>query len=80
MKQSVAVGAQLLWSGRYGCGNGRYGRAIVMSYTEINKAASQWLLTFSLWFLDTLHAHPKIINMNRGVCDNTKWHGTYHQI
>ena len=32
MKQSVTVGAQLLWSGRYGCNNGRYGCTIVMSY------------------------------------------------
>ena len=41
MKQSVTVGAQLLWSGRYGCNNGRYGCTIVMSYIEINKAVSQ---------------------------------------
>ena len=46
MKQSVIVGAQLLWSNRYGCNNGRYGCTIVMSYIEINKAVSQWLLTF----------------------------------
>ena len=48
MKQSVTVGAQLLWSGRYGCNNGRYGCTIVMSHIEINKAVSQWLLTFNL--------------------------------
>ena len=48
MKQLVTVGAQLLWSGRYGCNNGCYGCTIVMSYTEINKAVSQWLLTFNL--------------------------------
>ena len=33
------------WGGRYGCNNGR---TIVMSYTETNKAVSQWLLTFNL--------------------------------
>ena len=48
MKQSVTVGAQLLWGGRYGCNNGCYGCIIVMSYIEINKAVSQWLLTFNL--------------------------------
>ena len=31
MEQSVTIGAQLLWSGRYGRNNGRYGCAIVMS-------------------------------------------------
>ena len=80
MKQSVTVGAQLLWGGRYGCNNGRYGCTIVMSYTEINKAVSQWLLTFNLcvsvtWPL-TCAFHipcthtPEIIDMHRGVCDN----------
>ena len=79
MKQSVTVGGQLLWSGRYGCNNGRYGCAIVMSYTEINKAVSQWRLTFDLcvsvtWPL-TCAFHipcthiPEIIDMHRGVCD-----------
>ena len=58
MKQSVTVGAQLLWGGRYGCNNGRYGCTIVMSYIEINKAVSQWLLTFNLCVSHTLHAHP----------------------
>ena len=86
MKQSVTVGAQLLWGGRYGCNNGRYGCTIVMSYIEINKAVSQWLLTFNLcvsvtWPL-TCAFHipcthtPEIIDMHRGVCDNT----TYHHI
>ena len=81
MKQSVTVGAQLLWGGRYGCNNGRYGCTIVMSYIEINKAVSQWLLTFNLcvsvtWPL-TCAFHipcthtPEIIDMHRGVCD--KW-------
>ena len=76
MKQSVAVGAQLLWGGR---NNGRYGCTIVMSYIEINKAVSQWLLTFNLcvsvtWPL-TCAFHipcthtPEIIDMHRGVCD-----------
>ena len=80
MKQSVTVGAQLLWSVRYGCNNGRYGCTIVMSYIEINKAVSQWLLTFNLcvsvtWPL-TCAFHipcthtPEIIDMHRGVCDN----------
>ena len=80
MKQSVTVGAQLLWSGRYGCNNGRYGCTIVMSYIEINKAVSQWLLTFNLcvsvtWPL-TCAFHipcthtPEIIDMHRGMCDN----------
>ena len=79
MKQSVTVGAQLLWSVRYGCNNGRYGCTIVMSYIEINKAVSQWLLTFNLcvsvtWPL-TCAFHipcthtPEIIDMHRGVCD-----------
>ena len=81
MKQSVTVGAQLLWGGCYGCNNGRYGCTIVMSYIEINKAVSQWLLTFNLcvsvtWPL-TCAFHipcthtPEIIDMHRGVCDNT---------
>ena len=81
MKQSVTVGAQLLWSGRYGCNNGRYGCTIVMSYIEINKAVSQWLLTFNLcvsvtWPL-TCAFHipcthtPEIIDMHRGVCDKS---------
>ena len=80
MKQSVTVGGQLLWGGRYGCNNGRYGCTIVMSYIEINKAVSQWLLTFNLcisvtWPL-TCAFHipcthtPEIIDMNRGVWDN----------
>ena len=80
MKQSVTVDAQLLWSGRYGCNNGRYGCTIVMSYIKKNKAVSQWLLTFNLcvsvtWTL-TCAFHipcthtPEIINMHRGVCDN----------
>ena len=80
MKQSVTVGAQLLWGGRYGCINGRYGCTIVMSYIKINKAVSQWLLTFNLcvsvtWPL-TCAFHipcthtPEIIDMHRGVCDN----------
>ena len=79
MKQSVIIGAQLLWGGRYGCNNGRYGCTIVMSYIEINKAVSQWLLTFNLcvsvtWLL-TCAFHipcthtPEIIDMHRGVCD-----------
>ena len=79
MKQSVIVGAQLLWGGRYGCNNGSYGCTIVMSYIEINKAVSQWLLTFNLcvsvtWPL-TCAFHipcthtPEIIDMHRGVCD-----------
>ena len=80
MKQSVTVGTQLLWSGRYGCNNGRYGCTIVMSYIEINKVVSQWLLTFNLcvsvtWPL-TCAFHipcthtPEIIDMHRGMCDN----------
>ena len=80
MKQSVSVGAQLLWGGRYGCNNGRYGCTIVISYIEINKAVSQWLLTFNLcvsvtWPL-TCAFHipcthtPEIIDMHRGMCDN----------
>ena len=79
MKQSVTVGAQLLWGGRYGCTNGRYGCTIVMSYIEINKSVAQWLLTFNLcvsvtWPL-TCAFHipcthtPEIIDMHRGVCD-----------
>ena len=84
MKQSVTVGEQLLWSGLYGCNNGRYGCAIVMSYTEINKAVSQWLLTFNLcvsvtWPL-TCAFHipwthtPRNIDMHRGVCDHFCWY------
>ena len=80
MKQSLTFGAQLLWSGRYGCNNGRYGCTIVMSYIEINKAVSQCLLTFNLcvsvtWPL-TCAFHipctytPEIIDMHRGMCDN----------
>ena len=79
IKQSVTVGAQLLWDGRYGCNNGRYGCTIVMSYIEINKAVSQWLLTFNLcisvtWSLTCAFHIPcthtrEIIDMHRGVCD-----------
>ena len=80
MKQSVTVGAQLLWGGRYGCNNGRYGCTIVMSYIDINKSVSQWLLTFNLcvsavWPL-TCAFHkpcthtPEIIDMHKGMCDN----------
>ena len=80
MKQSVTVGAQFLWGGRYGCNNGRYGCTTVMSCIEINKAVSQWLLTFNLcvsvtWPL-TCAFHipcthtPEIIDMHRSVCDN----------
>ena len=69
-----------LWDGCYGCNNGRYGCTIVMSYIEINKALSQWLLTFNLcvsvtWPL-TCAFHipcthtPEIIDMHRGMCDN----------
>ena len=65
---------------RYGCNNGRYGCTIVMSYIEINKAVSQWLLTVNLcvsvtWPL-TCAFHipcthtPEIIDMHRGMCDN----------
>ena len=78
--QFFNVGAQLLWSGRYGCNNGRYGCTIVMSYIEINKAVSQWVLTFNLcvsvtWPLtcvfDIPCTHtPEIIDMHRGMCDN----------
>ena len=88
MKQSVTVGAQLLWSGRYGCNNGRYGCTIVMSYIEINKAVSQWLLTFNLcvsvtWPL-TCAFHipcthtPESIDMHRGMCDKSlTWKSPY---
>ena len=55
IKQSVTVSAQLLWGGRYGCNNGRYGCTIVMSYIKINKAVSQWLLTFNLCVFVTWH-------------------------
>ena len=79
MKQSINVGGQLLWSSRYGCNNGRYGCTIVMSYIEINKAVSQWLLTFNLYVSVTwpltcafhipcTHT-PEIIDMHRGMCD-----------
>ena len=57
MKQSVTVGAQLLWGGRYGCNNARYGCTIVMPYIEINKAVSQWLLTFNLCVSDIWPVH-----------------------
>ena len=87
MKQSVTVGADLLWGGRYGCNNGRYGCTIVMSYIEINKAVSQWLLTFNLcvsvtWPL-TCAFHipcthtPEIIDMHRGMCDNVYIYHTF---
>ena len=79
MKHSVTVGAHLLWAGCYGCNNGHYGCTIVMSYIVINKAVSQWLLTFNLcvsvtWPL-TCAFHipcthtPEIIDMHRGGCD-----------
>ena len=58
--------------------SGSYNCAIVMSYIEINKAVSQWLLTFNLcisvtWPLTcafqipSTHT-PEIIDMHRGVC------------
>ena len=83
MKQSVTVGAQLLWGGRYGCNNGRFCCTIVMSYIEINKAVSQWQLTFNLcvsvtWPL-TCAFHipcthtPEIIDMHGGVCDKISY-------
>ena len=58
--QMSCFGQQSLWRGRYGCNNGRYGCAIVMSYTKINKAVSQWLLTFNpcvsvTWHLWAFH-------------------------
>ena len=81
MKQSVTVGAQLLWGGRYGCNNGRFGCTIVMSYIEINIAVWQWLLTFNLcvsvtWPLTCAFHIPcthtlEISDMHRGVCDNS---------
>ena len=69
IKPCVIVGAQLSWSGR----------ANVTSYTEINKAVSQKLLTLNLcisvrWLLTSAfyiscpHT-PEIIDMHRGVCD-----------
>ena len=86
MKQSVTVGAQLLRSGRYGCNNGRYGCTIVMSYIGINKAVSQWLLTFNLcvsvtwpltcaFHISCTHT-SEIIDMHRGMCDNVNEHTT----
>ena len=59
---------------------GRYACAIVMSYTEMNKAVPQWRSNFNLcvsvtWPL-TCAFHipckhtPEIIDMFRGVCDN----------
>ena len=67
------------WS-LYGCNNDSYGCTIVMSYIEINKAVSQWLLTFNLcvsvtWPLTCAFHIPctytlEIIDMHRGVCDN----------
>ena len=71
------------------CNNGRYGCTIVMSYIEINKAVSQWLLTFNLcvsvtWPL-TCAFHipcthtPEIIDMHRGMCDKKNIH-TYDLI
>ena len=79
-EKSVTVGAQLLWGARYGCNNGGYGCTIVMSYIDMNKAVSQWLLTFNLcvsvtWTLicafhiPCTHT-PEIIDMHRGLCDN----------
>ena len=66
-----------------GCNNGRYGCTIVMSYIEINKAVSQWLLTFNLcvsvtwplscaFHIPCMHT-PEVIDMHRGVCDNLKY-------
>ena len=82
MKKSVTVGGQLSLSGRYGCNNGRYGCAIVMSYTKINTAGSQRLLTFNLCVSVTcpvtcaFHIHcthtPEIIDMHRDVCDKKR--------
>ena len=55
--------------------------AIVMSYTEISKAGSQWLLTINrcisvtwpftcAFHIPCTHA-SKIIDMHRGMCDET---------
>ena len=60
--------------------SGRYGCAILMSYTEVNKSLKQLLLTYNLcisvtWPL-TCAFHipcthtPGIIDMHRGVCDD----------
>ena len=69
MKQSVTVGVQLLSGGRYGCNKGRYGCTIVMSYIEINKAVSQWLLTLIHWGRVTHICVGKltIINSDNGL-------------
>ena len=49
LETTVAVGAQLLWIGPWMVAtSGRYGCAIVMSYTEIDNAVPHWLLTFNL--------------------------------
>ena len=48
--------------------SGRYGWTIVVPYTDINKAVSQWLdlwpvrfwhLRFNLYISHVLHAHPE---------------------
>ena len=61
--------------------SGRYGWAIVMSHTEINKAVSQWPLTFNLYisvtwpltcvfYIPCTHTH-EISDMHRGVRDDS---------
>ena len=44
MKQSVTVGAQLLWGGRYGYNNGLGGGQIKWNYKEsVNSSWKKWI-------------------------------------
>ena len=82
MKQSVTVGAQLSLGGHYGCNNGHDGCDIVMSYTKINKAVSQWLLTLNLcvsvtWPLTCAFHIPCMDTPEiTGACVMIKWDST----
>ena len=49
MKQSVTVSAHCYEVVAMVATSDRYGCAIVMPFTEINRAVSQWLLTFYLY-------------------------------
>ena len=56
MKESVTVGAQLLWGGRYGCNNGRY-----------QIAAAQWrMVHFGTLMVGPIHT-PNIRRIDEGL-------------
>ena len=69
--------------------SGRYGCAIVISYTEVIKDVPQWLLPFNLCVSVTWHLtcvfhiycthNSKINDIHRDVCDNRNIYNLWHQ-